>query len=96
MTIESSINWIEVEKLSIASEKKISIDELKMKEKNLDLENIPPILIDEHNRIIDGVKRYLVLIKLGYSKVPYRKNNFSKKVYLSFEAETEERLMLAA
>lgn len=91
-----SINWIEVEKLTIASEKKVSLDELKVKEKNLDLTNIPPILIDEHNKIIDGVKRYLVLIKLGYNKVPFTRNNFTKKVMVAIEAETPERRMLAA
>jgi len=90
------INWIEVEKLTIASEKKVTIEELKIKEKNLDLDNIPPILIDEQNRIIDGVKRFLVLVKLGYNRVPYRKNSLSKKVFLTFKAETHERLMLAA
>jgi hypothetical protein len=90
------INWIEVEKLTIGSEKRVSIEELKNKEKYLDLENIPPILIDEQNRIIDGVKRYLVLVKLGFNKVPYKKNSISKKVFLNLRAETHEKLMLAA
>ena len=62
----------------------------------MDLNNIPPIIIDMNGKIVDGVKRYLVLMKLGSKQVPVIKEDKSKKVFVSLNANLKIRHMLAA
>ena len=62
----------------------------------LDLNNIPPITIDMKGKIIDGVKRYLVLTKMGYTKIPVKRDNKRGKIHLSLIANWEQNHMLAA
>jgi hypothetical protein len=47
-------------------------------------------------KIIDGVKRYLVLTKMGYDRIPVKRDNKRGKIHLSLIANWEQNHMLAA
>jgi hypothetical protein len=63
---------------------------------NWDGGNRSCLKIDMNGKIIDGVKRYLVLMKWEYDKVPVVKENKSSKVQISYSAKPKESVMLAA
>ena len=90
------MKWVNIDTLTIDKSIKRTLNQICKKQAELDLENIPPIKIDINGKIIDGVKRYLVLMKLGYDEVPVIKENKRAKVFISIEANSKESFMLAA
>jgi hypothetical protein len=78
------MEWINIETIIIEPSTKRSLNQISRKESELDLNNIPPITIDTDGKILDGVKRYLVLMKLNYSKVPVVRENKGKKIFITF------------
>jgi hypothetical protein len=90
------MEWIDIDSIIVDDNMSRSLNELKKKETELDLNNIPPITIDMKGKIIDGVKRYLVLTKMGYTKIPVKRDNKRGKIHLSLIANWEQNHMLAA
>lgn len=90
------MKWVKIESLIIDSSVIRTLNEILKKEEELDFNNIPPIKIDSTGRIIDGVKRYLVLIKHDYTQVPVVQENMGKKIYLSLNVNTETDYPFAA
>lgn len=90
------MEWIDIDTLTIDSNTTRTLNQIIEKEKSLDLENIPPLLIDVNGKIIDGVKRYFVLAKHGFDKVPVVRNNIRNKVFVSYNANRKVIHMLAA
>lgn len=90
------MKWVNIESLIIDSSVIRTLNEILKKEAELDFDHIPPIKIDSNGRIIDGVKRYLVLIKNNYTQVPVVQENMGKKIYLSLNVNTETDYPLAA
>jgi hypothetical protein len=91
-----NMEWVNIESLTLDGSIKRNLNQILEKEKELDPNNIPPIKIDYNGKIIDGVKRYLVLMKWEYDKVPVVKENKSRKVQISYSAKPKESVMLAA
>jgi hypothetical protein len=80
------MEWIKSDSLIIDKEKKLTMNQFEKKLNELDrigFDNTPPILIDSENKIIDGVKRYLVLRKMGYEFVPTQRINENYEVYIN-------------
>lgn len=90
------MEWIDVDSIIVDDNMTRSLNEIKKKESELDLDNIPPIMIDMKGKIVDGVKRYLVLTKLGYEKIPVKRDNKRGKIYVSVMANWKLNHMLAA
>ncbi len=84
------MEWILADSLIVDPEKKLTIAELAVKQRELEqigLENTPPILIDERMRIVDGVKRYAVLVKNRYEEIPVRRIGRTSRVHLHLNVE---------
>jgi hypothetical protein len=90
------MEWVNIDSLILDTNKRRTLNQIIDKERELDPNNIPPIKIDMNGKIIDGVKRYLVLMKWEYDKVPVVKENKSRKVQISYSAKPKESVMLAA
>lgn len=90
------MEWRDINTLTFNEDITRTLNDIHKKESELDLNNIPPIIIDMNGKIVDGVKRYLVLMKLGSKQVPVIKEDKSKKVFVSLNANLKIRHMLAA
>lgn len=90
------MEWVNINTLTLDSSCKRTLNQILQKEKELDPNNIPPIKIDMNGKIIDGVKRYLVLMKWEAEKVPVVRDRRNSKVFISFNAKSKESVMLAA
>jgi hypothetical protein len=90
------MEWLDIDTIIVDETMTRSLNELKKKESELDLNNIPPIKIDMKGKIVDGVKRFLVLTKLGYEKIPVKRENKRGKIYINVMANCEQNHMLAA
>ena len=70
------MEWISADRLSINSEKKLTLNQVEKKElelAGLEINCITPILVNDGNEIVDGVKRYLVLLKNGVETIPIKR-----------------------
>lgn len=90
------MEWIDIESITIDDSMKRSLNELRLKEMELNFNNIPPITIDMKGKIVDGVKRYLVLNKLGYERIPVKRENKRGKIHISLLTNLQIKHMLAA
>jgi hypothetical protein len=90
------MEWININSLILDSSSRRTLNQVIQKEKELDPDNIPPIKIDMNGKIIDGVKRYLVLMKWEVKKVPIVRESRNSKVFISYDAKSKESVMLAA
>jgi hypothetical protein len=90
------MEWIDIDSIIVDETMTRSLNEIRKKESELDLNNIPPIMIDIKGKIVDGVKRYLVLSKLGYDRIPVNRINKRSKIHVSLIANWEQNHMLAA
>jgi hypothetical protein len=90
------MEWININSLTLDSSCRRTLNQVIQKEKELDPDNIPPIKIDMNGKIIDGVKRYLVLMKWEAKKVPIVRESRNSKVFISYDAKSKESVMLAA
>jgi hypothetical protein len=90
------MEWRDINTLTFNENITRTLNDIHKKESELDLNKIPPIIIDMNGKIVDGVKRYLVLMKLGSKQVPVIKEDKSKKVFVSLNANLKIRHMLAA
>jgi hypothetical protein len=90
------MEWVNINSLLLDSSNRRTLNQILQKEKELDPNNIPPIKIDMNGKIIDGVKRYLVLMKWEVEKVPVVRESRSSKVFISYDAKSKESVMLAA
>jgi hypothetical protein len=90
------MEWRDINTLTFNENITRTLNDIHKKESELDLNNIRPIIIDMNGKIVDGVKRYLVLMKLGSKQVPVIKEDKSKKVFVSLNANLKIRHMLAA
>ncbi len=90
------MDWVNINSLTIDSNCKRTLNEVSKKEKELDPNNIPPIKIDMNGKIIDGVKRYLVLMKWEVEKIPVVIESKNTKVHIDYMARRKESVMLAA
>lgn len=90
------MEWINIDSVIIDDTKTRSLTEIRNKELELDFNNIPPITIDMKGNIVDGLKRYLVLNKLGYDRIPVRRDNRRGKIHISYMANLQIKHMLAA
>lgn len=80
------MEFININLLYVPKNRKLTLNQISKKERELtelNFENIPPILINELE-IIDGVKRFLVLKKLGYESVPVKRIKNEGKVSFRF------------
>jgi hypothetical protein len=81
------MEWINADSLSINSNKKLTLNQVEKKEvelAGLEINSIPPILVNDGNEIIDGVKRYLVLLKNGVETIPIQRIKKTGKVNVCF------------
>lgn len=90
------MEWINIDSVIIDDTKTRSLTEIRNKELELDFNNIPPITIDMKGNIVDGLKRYLVLNKLGYDRIPVRRDNKRGKIHISYMSILQIKHMLAA
>ena len=90
------MEWVSINSLTLDSSSRRTLNQVIQKEKELDPNNIPPIKIDMNGKIIDGVKRYLVLMKWEVEKVPVVRDSKNSKVFISYDAKSKESVMLAA
>lgn len=90
-----SMEWVSIDSIIVDDTMTRSLKEIRKKEAELDTNNIPAITIDINGKIIDGVKRYLVLIQLGFEKVPVNRVNKRSKIQIEFEANCSQSLKLA-
>ena len=90
------MEWIDIDSIIVDETMTRSLNEIRKKESELDLNNIPPIMIDIKGKIVDGVKRYLVLSKLGYDRIPVNRINKRGKIHVSLIADWKLNHMLAA
>jgi hypothetical protein len=81
------MEWINADRLSINSDKKLTLNQIEKKEleiTGLEINCIPPILVNDGNEIVDGVKRYLVLLKNGVESIPIQRIKKTSKVKVCF------------
>ena len=90
------MEWVNINSLTLDCLSRRTLNQVIQKEKELDPNNIPPIKIDMNGKIIDGVKRYLVLMKWEIEKVPVVRESRNSKVFISLDAKSKESVMLAA
>lgn len=90
------MEWIDIDSIIVDETMTRSLNEIRKKESELDLNNIPPLMIDIKGKIVDGVKRYLVLSKLGYDRIPVNRINKRGKIHVSLIADWKLNHMLAA
>jgi hypothetical protein len=90
------MEWVNINSLILDSSNRRTLNQILQKEKELDPNNIPPIKIDMNGKIIDGVKRYLVLMKWEAELVPVLRESKNSKVFISYDAKSKESVMLAA
>ena len=90
------MEWVNINSLTLDSSTKRTLNQVTQKEKELDRNNIPPIKIDMNGKIVDGIKRYLVLMKWEFEKVPVVRESRNSKVFISLDAKSKESVMLAA
>jgi hypothetical protein len=90
------MEWVNINTLICDSSNKRTLNQIIEKERELDPNNVPPLKIDLNGKILDGVKRYLVLMKWEFTRVPVIRENKSKKVKINYSANSEESFKLAA
>jgi hypothetical protein len=90
------MEWVNINTLTIDSSDKRTLNQILEKERELDPTNVSPLKIDLNGKILDGVKRYLVLIKWEFTRVPVIRESKSKKVKINYAAKSEESFKLAA
>jgi hypothetical protein len=90
------MEWANIDSLTLDTNNRRTLNQILDKERELDPNNIPPIKIDMNGKIIDGIKRYLVLMKWEFEKVPVIRESKSKKVQIYYSAKPKESVMLAA
>lgn len=90
------MEWVNINSLTLDSSCRRTLNQVIQKEKELDPNNIPPIKIDMNGKILDGVKRYLVLMKWEVERAAVVRENKNSKVFISFNAKSKESVMLAA
>ena len=81
------MEWINANQLRINSTKKLTLNQVDKKElelAGLEIGSIPPILVNDLNEIIDGVKRYLVMLKIGIETIPIQRIKKTTKVNVCF------------
>lgn len=72
--------------LNFEDDKVYKIQQIDRKQSELEtigIENTPPILINEKNQILDGGKRYLVHIKLGFEHIPTQRKGRTSKICIT-------------
>ena len=92
------MEWVKADSLIIDKEKKLTMTQLDKKQIELErigLDNAPPIWIDDKNRILDGVKRFLVLRKCGYQLIPVCRTNENYEVFVN-TISNDNNLKIAA
>jgi len=80
------MEWMKAEKIHISVSKKLTLEQVERKYvelQNVGFTNTPPVEIDEKNEIVDGVKRYLVLVKEGFEDIPVRRYKKTDKFRFS-------------
>jgi hypothetical protein len=90
------MEWVNIESLTIDSSIRRTLNQVIQKENELNPNDIPPIKIDMNGKIIDGVKRYLVLMKWEVKRVSVVRESRNSKVFISYNANSKESVMLAA
>lgn len=90
------MEWVNINSLILDSSNRRTLNQIIQKEKELDPNNIPPIKIDMNGKIVDGIKRYLVLMKWEFVEVPVVRESRNSKVFISVDAKSKESIMLAA
>lgn len=90
------MQWVKVDTLSFDDSTTLTLDEIREVESELNPDCIPPIRIDINGKILEGLSRYLVLLKWEFEEVPVVRDNKRSKIYLSKAAISEESYMLAA
>jgi hypothetical protein len=90
------MEWINIDSLIVDSNTRRTLNQIRIKENELDPNDIPPIKIDMNGKIIDGVKRYLVLMKWEVKRVSVVRESRNSKVFISYDANSKESVMLAA
>ena len=77
------MEWMHINDLNFEDDRVYKIQQIDRKQTELEtigIENTPPILINEKNQILDGGKRYLVHIKLGFEHIPTQRKGRTSKV----------------
>lgn len=90
------MKWINIESLVVDSDSVRTLNEIAKKEFELDFNNIPPIKIDRNGKILDGVKRYIVLIKHNFVQVPVIQDNIGKKIHVELNLDSITDYQFAA
>lgn len=91
-----SIYEVHIDSLSYDDTIKLTLNELAMKESSIDLNCYKPIRIDSNGKILEGIDRFLILLKAGKESVSVIKEGKRSKINLSVAANSEEIFMLAA
>jgi hypothetical protein len=76
------IKFLELENLVLPKEWKGTLSEIQELSADFDFDMMPPININQDNVILDGVKRYMVCIRLDYESVPVVYQKKTGKVIL--------------
>lgn len=78
---------MKIELLQIDENRRLSMSDIDRKQRELEemgFYNVPPILINDKHTILDGVKRYLVLHKMGFESVPVQRFKKTTKVVVNY------------
>ena len=76
------IKFLALENLVLPKEWTGRLSEIRKLSVDFNLDKMPPISINQDNVILDGVKRYMVCIRMGYESIPVVYQKKTEKVIL--------------